>query len=114
MTAPSERKFLADVLKLSYGGSDKGSNYNNVQGLGMSFDIYRSLNEIHYAATSPDILNPLSNSNCVMRYGDGRNAAVAYSGRDYRCLTMGFPFECIKDEKTRNSIMKGLLNYLLK
>lgn len=114
MTAPSERKFLADVLKLSYGGSDKGSNYNNVQGLGMNFDIYRSLNEIHYAATSPDILNPLSNSNCVMRYGDGRNAAVAYSGRDYRCLTMGFPFECIKDEKTRNSIMKGLLNYLLK
>ena len=43
-----------------------------------------------------------------------RNAAVAYSGRDYRCFTMGFPLECIKDSRIRDSIMRGILNYLLK
>ena len=100
------------MLKLRHEGSDRGSD-GKVQGLGMMFDTYRTLNETHYAATSPDVLRPLSTSYCVMRYADGRDAAVAYSGRDYRCLTMGFPFECIKDLGTRRSIMKGILNYLL-
>ena len=114
MTAPAEQRFLANVLKLTYGGSDHGSPTSAVQGLGMNFDIYRTLNETHYAATSPDILNPISTSQCVMRYGDGRNAAVAYKGRDYSCFTMGFPIECIKEPRVRNAIMRGILNYLMK
>ena len=114
MTSASEQRFLNDVLKLSFGGSDQNSPSSKVQGLGMTFDIYRTLNETHYAATAPDILNPTSTSQCVMRYGDGRNAAVAYSGRDYSCFTMGFPLECIKDPNTRNAIMRGILAYLLK
>ena len=112
MSQSVEQQFLAEVLKLRHEGSDRGSD-GKVQGLGMMFDTYRTLNETHYAATSPDVLRPLSTSYCVMRYADGRDAAVAYSGRDYRCLTMGFPFECIKDLGTRRSIMKGILNYLL-
>ena len=112
MQQPTEKQFLAEVLKLRHEGSDRGSD-GKVQGLGMMFDTYRTLNETHYAATSPDVLRPLSTSYCVMRYADGRDAAVAYSGRDYRCLTMGFPLECIKDTRTRQSIMKGILNYLL-
>ena len=80
----------------------------------MTFDTWRTINETHYAATAPDILSPLSTSYCVMRYADGRNAAVAYSGRDYRCFTMGFPLECIKDSRTRGAIMRGILSYLLK
>ena len=114
MLTASERDFLASVLKLRYDGSDRGTDNGNVQGLGMTFDTWRTLNEQHYAATAPDILSPLASSFCVMRYADGRNAAVAYSGRDYRTFTMGFPLECIKDERTRASIMKGILNYLLK
>ena len=112
MSQSVEQQFLAEVLKLRHESSDRGSD-GKVQGLGMMFDTYRTLNETHYAATSPDVLRPLSTSYCVMRYADGRDAAVAYSGRDYRCLTMGFPFECIKDLGTRRSIMKGILNYLL-
>ena len=114
MTKSSEQRFLNDVLKLSFGGSDQNNPSSKVQGLGMNFDIYRTLNETHYAATAPDILNPVGNAQCVMRYGDGRNAAVAYSGRDYSCFTMGFPLECIIDHNTRNAIMRGILAYLLK
>ena len=113
MTAPSEQNFLANVLKLRYGGSDRDNKNGNVEGLGMTFDTYRTLNEEHYAATAPDVLRPLSTSYCVMRYSDGQDAAVAYRGSDYRCLTMGFPFECIKSAKTRSAIMRGILNYLL-
>ena len=108
-----EQQFLADVLKLRYGGTDRGNTNGMIEGLGMKYDTYRTLNEQHYAATAPDVLQHLSTSNCVMRYSDGKDAAVAYSGKDYRCLTMGFPFECIKDPTQRNAIMNGILNYLI-
>ena len=114
MTSDAERRFLANVLKLRYDGSDRSNTNGVVQGLGMAFDTWRTLNETHYAATAPDILSPLSTSYCVMRYADGRNAAVAYSGNDYRCFTIGFPLECIKDNRARGAIMRGILNYLLK
>ncbi len=113
MSAPFEQQFLAEVLKLRHGGNDRSNTNGMIEGLGMKFDTYRTLNEQHYAATSPDVLQHLSTSSCVMRYSDGRDAAVAYSGRDYRCLTMGFPFECIKDATQRNAIMRGILNYLI-
>ena len=48
-----------------------------------------------------------------MKYADDYSACVAYSGNDYKAITMGFPFECIKDEPKRNSIMRGLLQFLL-
>jgi hypothetical protein len=49
-----------------------------------------------------------------MQYADGQDAAVAYKGKDYRSFVMGFPFECIKDEQKQRSIMRGILNFLLK
>jgi hypothetical protein len=48
-----------------------------------------------------------------MKYADDFSACVAYGGTDYKTITMGFPLECIKDEPKRNSIMRGLLQFLL-
>ena len=48
-----------------------------------------------------------------MKYGDNESACVAYSSYDYRVLTMGFPFECIREEQRREAIMRGILNFLL-
>ena len=48
-----------------------------------------------------------------MKYGDNQSACVAYDGSDYRSFTMGFPFECIREEQRRESIMRGILNFLL-
>ena len=114
MRTESEQRFLADVLKLRLAGTQQGVKDGMVQGLGLTFDTWRTLNETHYAATSPDVIVPTSISSCVMKYSDGRSAAVAYSGRDYRCLTMGFPLECITDSRARDAIMRGILNYLIK
>jgi hypothetical protein len=49
-----------------------------------------------------------------MQYDDGYSAAVAYSGNDYKLFIMGFPFECIQSGQKRSSIMRGILNFLLK
>ncbi len=108
-----EEQFVNQTLKCDADGQYRAES-NIVEGLGTQMEYYNTLNEEHYAATSADVLNPVASAYAVMRYADGRNAAVAYKGSDYRALTMGFPFECIKDEQKQGSIMRGILNYLLK
>ena len=108
-----EEKFVSQTLKCSFGGQYRGTS-NSVEGLGTHINYYNTLNEDHYAATSADILMPLPSAYAVMRYADGHDAAVAYKGSDYRSFTMGFPFECIQDPQQQGSIMRGILNYLLK
>ncbi len=108
-----EERFVSEILKCTYGGQYRAEN-NQVNGLGTVIPYYNMLNEEHYAATSADILRPAAPAFTVMQYADGQDAAVAYKGRDYRSFTMGFPFECIMDEQKQGSIMRGILNFLLK
>lgn len=110
MTRQEEVSFLSKVLKIKYNGSVR--NNNVISGMGKTFSVYNQINEEHYAAQSMDILSPTSSAYCALQYEDGSSAAVAYKGSDYRTFTMGFPFECIKSEDTRNSIMKGILYFL--
>ena len=108
-----EERFVSEILKCTYGGQYRAEN-NQVNGLGTVIPYYNMLNEEHYAATSADILRPAAPAFTVMQYADGQDAAVAYKGRDYRSFTMGFPFECIMDEQKQGSVMRGILNFLLK
>ena len=108
-----EELFVSQTLKCKYGGQYRGKE-NVIEGLGTRIEYYNTLNEEHYAATSADILSPQPSSYAVMRYADGHDAAVAYKGKDYCSFTMGFPFECIKNRQQQGSIMRGILNYLLK
>ena len=108
-----EERFVSETLKCTYGGQYRAEN-NQVNGLGTVIPYYNMLNEEHYAATSADILRPAAPAFTVMQYADGQDAAVAYKGKDYRSFTMGFPFECIMDEQKQGSIMRGILNFLLK
>jgi len=111
MTTDGERRFLADVLKCSYAGKDSLDN-DTVRGLGIAFNFHRRLNEQHYAAPWPDILQPTTEAKPYMAYADNYAAAVGYKGADYRTFTMGFPLECIVQEQQRNRVMQGILNYL--
>lgn len=110
----NEQYFLANVLKTRFGGTMLGNNTPTIYGLNKYFNIYRTLNAKHYAAYAPDIIHPTGKAYCVMQYGDGNSASVAYKGKDYGCFVMGFPFECITEAENRNYIMRGILNYLLK
>ncbi|MBQ8655926.1 MAG: xanthan lyase [Prevotella sp.] len=115
MQQEHEQNWLADVLKCM---SDSISTYrdsnDNITGMGTSFRYYHRLNEHHYASTASDALIPLEPAFATMTYADGRGAAIAYMGDDYRAITMGFPFECIQDRQKQRAIMQGLLNFLIK
>jgi hypothetical protein len=107
--------WLADVLKCDFGGTDTDSlQRDSIRGMGTEFQFYRHLNEQHYAATHPDILMPIAPAYSAMLYADDYSACVAYDGADYSAFTMGFPFECIESERMRQSLMRGILNFLLK
>ena len=114
MRMPGDSRYLEDVLKCRWEGTNKDSlQRDTIQGLGTTFEFYRHLNETHYAATHPEILQPVAPAYSAMIYGDEYSACVAYDGTDYKAMTMGFPFECIKSEKKRSALMKGILRFLL-
>ncbi len=114
MPLPADKAFLAALLKCQYGGSNTDSlDRDTIQGLGTTFTFHRRLNASHYAAQHPDNLLPLAPAYSAMAYADEQSACVAYSGNDYRALTIGFPFECIQSERKRGTIMRGLLAFLL-
>lgn len=115
MTQPHERSFMSDVLKTTFTGTDTNAGNNMVDGLGLSFDIIRQINDRHFAATSVDRIAPCDGrSFAAMRYQDGSTAGVAYDGTDYKSFVMGYPYECINNVRTRQQVMKGLLGFLLK
>ena len=106
--------YLEDILKVSYEGMNCDSlQRDSIRGLGTTFDFYRHLNETHYAATHPEILQPVAPAFTAMAYADNYSACVAYDGKDYKAMTIGFPFECIKEEQKRLSLMRGILRFLL-
>ena len=133
MQTEEEQDFMNDILKVNY--EPTGTRFivqdinpedstiterdsivfttDSVAGLGMEFNYYSQLNDRHYATTHPEILNPAgSKAFTAMQYTSGTSAAVAYKSSSYRTFVMGFPLECIIDEKTRNSIMLGILKFL--
>ena len=113
MTQETEQQFLANVLKCRFAGIDTCKT-GLINGMGTDLEYWHTLNAEHYAATSADILQPVSPAFSAMQYADGFTAATAYKQGNTRLFVMGFPFECIKDEQKRGSIMHGILNYLLK
>ena len=114
MTMPAERRYLEDILKINYVGTDNDSlQRDTIRGLGTEFEFHRHLNEQHYAATHPDILQPVTPAYSAMVYADDYSACVAYDGKDYKAMTLGFPFECIKSEQKRLVLMRGILKFLL-
>lgn len=114
MTSQDDRRFLADILKTKYEGSERNDKNGTINGMGTTFDIYRQLNERHYAAVAPDVIMPVAPAWSALTYSSGHSACVAYDGSDYRLFVLGFPFECITDPGKRAQIMRGAMNFLCK
>lgn len=112
MSSAEERQFLKTTLKSSWGGRSQTTD-SMVKGLGTEMAYWKALNEEHYAATSADILQPVKPAYTAMQYADGYGAAAAYQG-SCKLFVMGFPFECIKGEQKQATIMRGIMNFLLK
>ena len=111
--APADSTFLAEVLYTDYVRKykDLSDSAQVVTGMGVDFDVYRALNEDHYASTSSDVLQPLGTAFPAMLYADGSTAAIACKER--RSFVMGFPLECIRTEEQRGLCMRSVLKFLL-
>lgn len=97
--------FLAERLGVRYSTQNRTSS-EALHGMGLDFEVYRTINAKHYASTASDVLAPVGDAFAVLAYSDDTAAAVARTGKSF---VMGFPFECIKQRSTRHSIMQAIL-----
>ncbi len=76
------------------------------------FEFYNQLNPESYVVESPDAIEPADeNAATIYRYSENNlSAAVAYKG-DYRTCVLGFPFESLKQNESRDNLMKMILNF---
>lgn len=63
-----------------------------------------------YAVGYPDVLGPTSGAVTLLRYPDGRAAAVGLPGR---AALVGFPLETIDDPQRQAALLAGLRTFLL-
>lgn len=114
MQSEEERQFLSDVLHCRFATTNR-SDDESVRGLGLRTDIYRKINGKHYFAQSCDVLEAATpKAFPIMTYPNGNSAAVAYSDKGKNSVAVGFPLECVKDEKQKKSIIGSLVKYILK
>ncbi len=115
----TDKKFATDILKYKWRvgraaveGKVKSvvSPYPSLTG---NYEFYTKLNSDFYAVESPDAIEPVGNGGeTVFRYSENNlSAGVAYKG-DYKTLILGFPFETIKGESERDSLMKAVLSFM--
>lgn len=78
-------------------------------------DFNTGYSPVIYSVESPDAIEASGKgANTIMRYTQNNTSAgVAYSGKN-RTVAIGFPFETIKSETERNTLMKQILIYLEK
>lgn len=105
--------FQRSVLHVLPQGTEHLGDESTIVGMGTSFDIYTTLNEEHYAATSVDVIAPISPAFTTLTDSKGNSLCVAFKGNKGNILVMGFPFECIKQETKRNAVMKGIMTFLI-
>lgn len=117
MQTIEEQKFTINYLKYSLDETllPSTDEQSSINGCGMKIYIPRKLNEQQYAVQTADCLRPTNSAFPAFAYNENnRCAGIAYEGKDYNLMAMGFPFESICDEQNRSKIMGAILQFLLK
>ena len=119
----SDKAFIHNYLKTSYSEDDAGSYQVN----GVSTTVFNGIDLVYssdgsgentYEEDYPDAFSATGGSQVVLKYGNGKNAAVAYSGAfpggtlAGKVMVMGFPFETIKSLDECESLSGAILQYM--
>jgi len=73
-----------------------------------------SVDEI-YAAEAPDAIEPADKaSSTAFRYTENNTSAAVMHSGEVRSFVMGFPFETIISQEERDTLMKQVLDFLMK
>ena len=114
----ADKKFATDVLKYKWrvGQAALKGNVKSVASpfpmLTGNYTYHNELNEESYVVEAPDAIEPASkDAYTVMRYSENNlSAGVAYQG-NYKTYIMGFPFETIRTEGERETLMNAILTF---
>lgn len=116
----AQDSLAASVLKYSWRTSN-ASRTGEFYFMDTDFGDYRDsysfntgIDPVLYTVEGADALEPTdSTATTLMRYRENNaSAAVAYHG-EYGVIAVGFPFETIKNQHTRDMMMKKILHYLV-
>lgn len=106
--------FLRHTLKVDGHIPVTPDEATRAEGMNTTLSLYTTLGDRHYAVTHADGLIPCAPAFTTLLYSPvGLSAAVAYQGKDYRTVTLGFPFECIRYASDRDRVMSAFLSFLL-
>ncbi len=106
--------FIRNTLKIDAYAPVELDNLSQMYGMNTNLHLFSTLNDAHYAVTHADCLMPVAPAFSTLLYTPANlSAAIAYKGDNYRTITLGFPFECIKYAADRDKIMKAFLVFLL-
>ncbi|OGU76376.1 MAG: hypothetical protein A2W11_13890 [Ignavibacteria bacterium RBG_16_35_7] len=115
----SDIKFAKNILKFKWsnGYADKlGKVYSIPSSFtedSLFINYNTQLNDKIYVVEAPDALYPFDGSETILRYSENNfGAGIGYK-KDYGVVVLGFPFETILGDETRNNFMKFILDYLL-
>ena len=84
---------------------------------GKAFGFYNSMNDRCYCVETPDGIAPASSKtgSTFIRYDDTDiSAGVCHEGNGYRAVSLGFPIETLKEEKSIDNIIKTTLDFFSK
>lgn len=112
LRSASDKAFGNEVLKIQRGSAVDSTANDTLHGANYSFTIYRTPNATQLAALSPEVIEPSGSAFSSLAYSNGHSAAVAYRGKDFRVITLGFPFETIREAAFRQQLMRASLQFL--
>lgn len=114
MKTSGDSLFIAKKLKYRFSGTINNNEEHNIKGKKINFEIRQLADSENYGLVHTDILSPTEHGTSLFLYGNSsKSAGVAYLGKDYRCISLGFPFESIVDENLRNKLMHSFIKDLV-
>ena len=114
------KKFATDVLKYKWMTNYASATAcvkaeQNPFGLPSTarYSFHNKPNHESYHVESPDALVPVGeNAYTVFRYADNDiSAGVAYKGKDYKVVSLGFPIETLTDQDQIDGIVASIMKF---
>lgn len=114
----NDKKFATEILKYKWrvGQAAKTGKVKSVSSpfptFTGNFNYHHELNAESYVVESPDAIEPANkDAHTILRYPENNlSAGIAYQG-DYKTCILGFPFETIRTEEERESLMEAILTF---
>jgi len=105
------RAIISGANICDYAVADK--SVTGVRGCGLTFDIWREMNDRSYAVPTVTVPQPAGNAFAILQYSNGYAAAVA-SDRQQRYVKLGFPLESMKDYSQMQQLVTAFMAFLRK